>query len=220
MIYVSDPALFARRMGRRTRRLGDIFAGNASSCTNSDGTIDNDCVAAQSVNEGKNLVNYQDSIDSQEYSNCEASLALNNQQRQGLGLTLLPDTCSAQFPANANVTVYTGYGNVTSGSGSPSGGTYYGQGTPSAAPIVYNPAAAYPVTAVLQASPVAPLTITQGSNPPLAQGSAGLPSGTAGVSAGGVATSVQASSGFSLDSIPDWAWLAAAAAAVFLVVRR
>lgn len=158
------PTYGVRQLQPSLRGLGDVFSGSASSCVNSDGTIDNTCVANQSLNEGKNLINYQDGIDSQEYTNCESNLALNNAQRQSLGMPLLPDNCASQFPANANETVYTGYGDVTSGSGSQGGATGF-----NTSPVVsYNPASAYaPAYAPVYSDPVA-LNVTSGSNPPLA----------------------------------------------------
>lgn len=139
---------------RGLRGLGDVFSGSANSCVNSDGTIDNACVAAQSNQEGTDLINYQDNINSEEYANCESNLALNNAQRQGNGQPLLPDTCASQFPANANETVYTGYNDITSGNGSSGGAMGF-----STAPIVnYDPAPAY--------TPI--FTSTSGGNPPLA----------------------------------------------------
>lgn len=139
---------------RGLRGLGDVFSGSSNSCVNSDGTIDNSCVAAQSNQEGVDMINYQDSINSEEYTNCESNLALNNAQRQQNGQALLPDNCASQFPANANETVYTGYNDITSGSGSSGGATGF-----STAPAVsYNPAPAY--------TPI--FTATSGGNPPLA----------------------------------------------------
>lgn len=226
MIYVSDPKLFARRMSRRSRSLGDVFAGSANSCIEADGvTIDPACVAKQSNQEAVDLINYQDGINAQAYTICESNLALNNAQRQANGQALLPDTCAGQDPANANVTVYDGYENLQSGSGSPAGGTYYGQGT---TPVVtYNPVANYPLAvstppSVTAAAPV--LNITSGSNPPKALTSSGAPfSASGGSAAGGGISSVFSSGGaFDLSDVPEWTWIAGGAAllAVFFFGGR
>jgi hypothetical protein len=195
----------------RTFGLGD----GSDPCVNSDGTIDNACVQQQSLNEGTNLINYQDTIDSQEYANCESNLALNNAQRVGNGQPLLPDTCAQQFPANANETVYTGYGNVTSGSGSPSGGTYYGQAT---APVIsYNPAPAYNVPAVQPTLVTNPplagsLPVTASpvvSNPLLGTTNVPTPAAT------GTGADIMLGS---FDLTQNWMWVAGGAAVLLLVM--
>ena len=234
MIYVSDPTAFARRMGRRSRlSMGDVFSGSSSSCVNPDGTIDNACVAAQSIKEGQNIVQFQDTTNADLYAQCESNLALNNAQRAGLGMPALPDNCGSQFPANANVTVYTGYGNIQSGSGSPAGSTYSGQGT--AQTVAYNPAPAYtappppappppspPPSPPPPAPPVlnlthAPAAPAAGFAPPSSSG----PSPGGGSPAGGVPTPLLPPAvPFDFSSVPDWAWLAGAAVVALLVFRR
>lgn len=201
------------------RGLGDVFSGSSSSCVEADGvTIDPACVAQQSLNEGQHMIDYQDQINVQEYANCEANLALNNAQRQGNGQPLLPDTCAGQFPANANETVYTGYGNVTSGGGSSSDGSYYGQAT--APTISYNPAVAY-------GTPNAQPPVTSGSNPPQGQ----LPTTASRTVSNpllgttNVPTPLQTGTGAgsdimlgSFDLTQNWMWVAGGAAVLLLVM--
>lgn len=202
------------------RGLGDVFSGSSSSCIASDGvTIDSACVAAQSNAEGQHMIQYQDDINSQDYANCEANLALNNAQRQGNGQPLLPDNCASQFPANANETVYTGYNDITSGSGSQGGATGF-----STAPVVnYNPAPAY--------APIANPNLNMGSgggsgpsqgqlpttasknvsNPLL--GTSNMPTPTATGTGSGADIMLG-----SFDLTQNWMWVAGGAGAIILVM--
>jgi hypothetical protein len=190
-------------------------------CVNSDGTINDTCVQQQSLTEAQNLINLQDANNLDSYNICESNLAQNNAQRAGNGQPLLPDTCASQFPANANETVYTGYGNVQSGSGSPAGGTYYGEGT--APTSAYNPAPAYTAPAVSTA-PV--FNVTSGSNPLLGTPVTASPTvanpllGTTNVPTS-VSTGTGASTSSDLtiggfDLTQNWMWVAGGVAALFI----
>lgn len=89
------------------------LTGLGAACTDPvTGFIDGTCVAQQSVDAGQRQIDWINASNAAQRQVCESNRALN--AANGFPQ---PDNCADIYPVAQNITVYTGYGNVTQGSG-------------------------------------------------------------------------------------------------------